>query len=314
MRKEPLISVIIPTYNREKIIERAINSVINQTYKNWELIIVDDGSTDNTKKVLEPYLKNNKIKYFHNKNKGVSAVRNFGIKKAQGEYIAFLDSDDEFVKEKLRKQLNEMMKLKKQISLSNCSKINENKGVINYDIQQSFLISAMDIVQNRIPLSASLIMLKKEVTNNFLFDEKLPTSNDFDFVLRSLSKYDILFVKHCLTKIHKTLDGNRISADYGKKIVGYKRVLDKTRKNFYFLNENERKTLSKKLLLELGFFSILESDLIGGRKYLNKAFKIRTVCNGIIKYYLIYILSFFPFCLKTAVYLGRKMWKIGIIK
>ena len=110
MNKQPLISVIIPTYNRENIITRAIDSVIHQTYKNWELIIVDDGSKDKTEEVIKPYLKNHKVSYHYQKNKGVCEARNYGIKKAKGEYIAFLDSDDEFEENKLSVQLCEMKK------------------------------------------------------------------------------------------------------------------------------------------------------------------------------------------------------------
>ncbi len=94
--KNPLVSVVIPTYNRGYRIERAINSVLAQTYKNFEIIIVDDGSTDNTKKVVEKYLKTDeRIKYFYQENKGVCAARNTAMKLANGDYIIPLDSDNE---------------------------------------------------------------------------------------------------------------------------------------------------------------------------------------------------------------------------
>jgi len=88
-------SIIIPTYNREKVINRALNSVIEQDFRDWEVIVVDDGSKDNTKKVLKKYLSKYKnIKYFYKKNGGVGSARNYGIDKAIGEYCVFLDSDD----------------------------------------------------------------------------------------------------------------------------------------------------------------------------------------------------------------------------
>ena len=90
-----LFSIILPTFNRSVLITKAIESVINQTYTNWELIIIDDGSTDNTKSVLENYLSDSRIKYFFQENQERSVARNNGIKRAKGDYICFLDSDDE---------------------------------------------------------------------------------------------------------------------------------------------------------------------------------------------------------------------------
>lgn len=103
--KENLVSVIIPTYNRSDLIKETINSVLNQTHKNFELIMVDDGSTVNTKTVIESF-KDNRIKYILQKHHGLLAVaRNNGLKVAIGEYIAFLDSDDIWLTNKLEKQI-----------------------------------------------------------------------------------------------------------------------------------------------------------------------------------------------------------------
>ena len=106
---KPLVSVVIPTWNRAGLIVRAINSVLSQTYSNWELIIVDDGSTDNTDEVVKKFQENDtRIRFIkHEKNSGGNSVpKNIGIKNAAGEYIAFLDSDDEYLPEKMEKQIN----------------------------------------------------------------------------------------------------------------------------------------------------------------------------------------------------------------
>ena len=98
MDREPLVTVIIPTYNRRDILPRSINSVLTQTYKKWELIIIDDRSTDNTKEIVKKYMENDKrIRCCDNKHKkGPAGARNQGIEEAKGEFIAFLDSDDEW--------------------------------------------------------------------------------------------------------------------------------------------------------------------------------------------------------------------------
>lgn len=105
---EPLISIVMPAYNAENTIKDAIQSVINQTYRNWELIIVDDCSKDNTCDVIKTYLiPNGKIRLLQNQhNSGVSITRNCGVSATNGNWIAFLDSDDMWMPDKLEKQLN----------------------------------------------------------------------------------------------------------------------------------------------------------------------------------------------------------------
>lgn len=112
MMQEPLVSVIMPAYNVEKYISESIESVLAQSYQNWELLITDDRSTDNTQRIVEEYCINDKrIKLFINKeNGGAGAARNNSIKEANGRFIAFLDSDDQWLPEKLNKQINFMLK------------------------------------------------------------------------------------------------------------------------------------------------------------------------------------------------------------
>ncbi|MCM8570487.1 glycosyltransferase family 2 protein [Gramella jeungdoensis] len=89
-----MISFIIPTYNRAKTINKAINSVVEQTNNEWELILVDDGSSDNTKEIISPYLRDHRVNYLYQANQGVAVARNYGAGRAKGDYLIFLDSDD----------------------------------------------------------------------------------------------------------------------------------------------------------------------------------------------------------------------------
>jgi glycosyltransferase involved in cell wall biosynthesis len=98
MKLSPLVSVITPTYNRAKILPTAIKSVQNQTYKKWEMIIIDDGSTDNTRRVVESF-KDARLRYFQQANGGPTKARNFGLSKAKGKWIMYLDSDDTLLPE-----------------------------------------------------------------------------------------------------------------------------------------------------------------------------------------------------------------------
>ena len=99
----PLVSVVIPTYNSAEFLIQALESVFNQTYTNYEVIVVDDGSTDNTRQVIEPY--RSRLNYIYQANQGVAVARNKGIEVARGEWIAFLDADDLFLPQKLQQQV-----------------------------------------------------------------------------------------------------------------------------------------------------------------------------------------------------------------
>lgn len=109
MQQKELVSIVMPSYNTGKLISRSIQSVQNQTYYNWELIIVDDCSTDNTDKIIQSFLEDSRIRYLRNtKNSGAAISRNRALREAKGRWIAFLDSDDLWMPEKLQKQISFM--------------------------------------------------------------------------------------------------------------------------------------------------------------------------------------------------------------
>lgn len=121
-----LVSIIMPSYNTGKFIEETINSVLSQSYRNWELIIVDDCSTDSTDEVVAKFLSNERIKYFKNeKNSGAAVSRNKALREATGKWIAFLDSDDLWAPEKLEKQIRFMEENDYHFSYTNYSEIDE---------------------------------------------------------------------------------------------------------------------------------------------------------------------------------------------
>ena len=129
--KQGLVSIIMPSWNTENYIAESIQSVIDQTYKNWELIIVDDCSTDNTDEVVRAF-NDQRIKYLKNeKNSGAALTRNRALKEARGEWIAFLDSDDLWVPEKLEHQINFMKKKGCNLSFTEYEKIDEESKPLN---------------------------------------------------------------------------------------------------------------------------------------------------------------------------------------
>lgn len=130
--KTDLVSIIMPSYNSEKFIKASIDSVLNQSYQNWELLITDDGSTDNSKEIINEYvLLDFRIQLFSIKNQGAAVARNNSIKQAKGNFIAFLDSDDIWLSKKLEKQIYFMKQNKIALSYTAYEKINETGEKLN---------------------------------------------------------------------------------------------------------------------------------------------------------------------------------------
>jgi teichuronic acid biosynthesis glycosyltransferase TuaG len=152
----------MPAYNCEKYVVEAVNSVINQTYKKWELIVIDDGSTDNTVKILEDISqKDSRIRFMKNdKNQGVSATRNGGIALAEGEWVAFLDSDDMWEKTKLQKQMKYAEKTSSEFIFTGASYINEEGKYYNGIFEVPNIVSYKKL-RNQNVISCSSVLIKK---------------------------------------------------------------------------------------------------------------------------------------------------------
>lgn len=199
------VSVIIPCYNGEKIIGNAIKSVLNQTYKNWELIIVDDGSTDSSCEIVEHYLNNDKIKLVKNAyNKGIAKTMNKGIEVSKGDFIAFLDQDDIWHPTKLELQLQKFENADNSLGLVGCGMVfienNKCRGIFRINdkkLDQTQILTKMYTGTN----SSSIMMLKKDCLKKIgLFDEKLIGWGDFEMVFRVAKFYKIGYVNRLLVK------------------------------------------------------------------------------------------------------------------
>jgi glycosyltransferase involved in cell wall biosynthesis len=186
------ISVIIPTYNRANLLMRSINSVLNQTYKDFELIVINDGSTDNTGEIVENLRKNDeRIIYIKIDNSGGPAhPKNIGIKKAQGEYIAFLDDDDEWMPTKLEKQISLFEKTNKEdLTIVSCdSVVIDNKGETAVKTSKITNYGLRDLLIKNSIFTGTVLVRSLAIQNIDLFDEKLKFLEDWDMWIRILSK------------------------------------------------------------------------------------------------------------------------------
>ena len=242
MNNTDLISVIIPTYNRAHLIKRSVDSVLNQTYKNLELIIVDDGSTDNTKEIIDS-INDNRIVYVKQENQGACAARNKGIDLAKGKYIAFQDSDDTWLLNKLEKQINTLKKNNADVV---CSKMfiygNLLRKKIPKNIKEGFL------KKDTLPLGVSngALLGKREVFLENKFDTTIKCIEDFEIALRIKEKHSIYFMDEAL--INYYIQKDSISSNNEILLKAWKMVINNN-KNFITQYSSSSEFIAKQFLI-----------------------------------------------------------------
>ena len=203
MSEMPVVSVVIPTYNRGSLAGRAVESVLAQTFQDFEIIVVDDGSNDNTESVVKAFC-DPRVRYIHHEeNRGGSAARNTGIKAARGAYIAFLDSDDEWLPEKLQSQLDTLQELPPCWG-GGCTGFWLVEGTSVVERTPDLPPNLSNWLLAHCPLSAgSTLMVRKEILGKIgYFDESLPRHQDWDLLLRLAENYKLAMVKAPLVKRH----------------------------------------------------------------------------------------------------------------
>ena len=201
--KEFKISVVIPTYNRVAYLSRAITSVLKQSYPVNEIILVDNGSTDQTLGFIKKNFTN--IKVLVEKIRGVSFARNMGIKNCKNEWIAFLDSDDEWIKDKIEKQFSLLEKSNFNYHFIHTNEIWIKNGILKNQKKKHFKMGGyifedcLDICK----ISPSSVLIKKELFNKYgLFDSKFKVCEDYELWLRIASKIKIGYIDEPLIKKH----------------------------------------------------------------------------------------------------------------
>ena len=222
---EDLVSIITPTYNCGNYIEKTIKSVINQTYKNWEMIIVDDCSTDNTEKIVRKYQQQypNIIYKILDKNSGAAVARNAALKNAKGRYIAFLDSDDLWMPEKLEKQINFMKNNNYYFSYTNYEEIDENDNSLNKLITGPKRITRTEMYNYCWPGCLTVMYDAEKI--GLIQIEDLKKNNDYAIWLKVIKKAECYLLNENLAKYRKR--SGSISNHNFLKLVKYHYLLYK---------------------------------------------------------------------------------------
>ena len=264
------ISVIIPTFNRAYLLNRSIISVLNQTNPDFELIIVDDGSTDDTTSVINSF-KDNRIKYIrHQINKGANAARNTGIKVATGDYIAFQDSDDEWRADKLEKQLNVLRTAPPEVGVVHSGCIRIKDGVSTYfPLPGTFPKEGRilkGLLRSTYVALVTVLVRRKCFDIAGLFDESLPRLQDWELFIRISKYFQFVFIDEPLVTIYYVKDS--ISANDRALGTALKLVLDK-----HFDEFNMNRSILADKYLEIGDLLFLKGEDREGRIYFAKAIK-----------------------------------------
>jgi glycosyltransferase involved in cell wall biosynthesis len=223
VENKPLVSIIMPAYNAEKTIVESIESVLRQTYKNWELIVVNDGSMDSTSAVVWA-INDERVRLIEQENGGVANARNNGINNATGEYIAFLDSDDLWVEDKLERQLGVLVCGKHKMCFAKtwCFRENSNQTSDCFvNISLDFDDRDKILVYDFIPILT--VLLAKDVLDEVgHFDETLRGVEDWDMWIRVLQKYDAIYLDEFLAKYRISSTG--LSGNFEKHFIEEEKV------------------------------------------------------------------------------------------
>lgn len=229
------VSVVIPVYNSEGFIIEAIDSMREQSFKDHEIIVIDDGSTDGTANIVKRYYK--KVKYIYQQNRGIASARNRGIKEAKGKYIAFLDADDVSERNRLEIQVNALKRNKDAgLVYSSLSFINEKGDEIS-DIHRSEQYDSETFLgkmfARNITVSASAVMAKKSLIDKLEgFDENIPLSEDYDLWLRMAKISSVVYIDVPLVRYRRHPNNMSMNRD-GNKLNEARAILKHDLKEVY---------------------------------------------------------------------------------
>ena len=209
LKNKESVDIILPNYNSSKFLRQTLHSIIMQTHKNWKLIIIDDCSDYKTKNILKDYRKNKKIKIFWlKKNNGAGFCRNFGIKKSKSPYVAFIDSDDIWKKNKLEKQINFMKKNNYSFSYTYYESFGDKKKIITPPLSFNY----ESFIKNTSIGTSTMMVKRKELKNIKFTNSKI--CEDYYFKCKLLKKVKFAF---CLNKFltkyrirHDSMQSNNI--------------------------------------------------------------------------------------------------------
>lgn len=267
--EEPLISVIIPTFNRPLQLKRAVQSVLNQTYPNYEIIIIDDGSTLDITEVINSF-SDSRIKLIkHECKRGAPSARNSGLQIARGDFINFLDDDDEIAPDKFAKQLakfNECTDTTGVVYAGVCYALEATRQIVRQFIHRFSGNVFLPLLRDNFLVIQTPLISRNCLEKAGVFDESLPGNQDWDLFLRLARHYEFALVPEVLATIW--VHGNQITADLQRKIVSYEKIKTK-----YLAELQQHPDIFSYHLLRLGKLYFLAGERHKAIQYFRQAIK-----------------------------------------
>lgn len=238
-----MISVVIPTHNRAMLLRRAVDSVLSQSISDLELVVVSDGSTDDTCQVMQNYIeKDARVTFIHYSNAlGANHARNTGIKACMGQYIAFLDDDDEWYPTKLEKQIA-IFQQNESIGLvyAGVNIVQQDKGTHYFTIpKDKGNLSKEILFRNCITTTSSVVVKKRILDEVGGFDENLPANQDYDLWIRCLQITEVGYVSEPLLNYYVSTNANQISSHTEKYVIAAEIIDSKYKDLLAFLTKEE---------------------------------------------------------------------------
>ena len=298
---KPSVSIIIPTYNRNETLKRAIHSALNQTIEAIEIIVIDDASAVSPEKIVSSFY-DSRIKYINHKfNKGGAAARNTGIIASKGKYIAFLDSDDEWLPKKLEHQIKRLEAESHNVGAHYC-------GYETISFEGAVLGSRLPMptenfnhrlyAENIIGPLSGVVVRRKALDDCGLFDESLPSCQDWDLYIRIAQQFVFIFSPQVLFKYH--LSKNSITQNFLAKAGGHAIILKK-----YGQHIIQNKSAYSRQLAVIAHYLCRSGKIRSGRKKYFSAIR----CNPFsVSVYIYLLCSFLGFKNYNRIINLRKMF------
>lgn len=286
-----MISVIIPTHNRVDLLPRAIMSVLNQTFKDIEIIIVNDGSTDGTDALMEQYSYDKRINYIsYTPARGGNFARNTGIEASNGDFIAFLDDDDEWLPTKIERQMV-LMSADHEVGLVytgiNCIYVNEKISYAFKPTSRGDLSKAI-LFQNCIG-STSSVMLRKSLCKDCRFDENLLALQDFDLWIQVLQRCRADVVAEPMVNYYNYRNQTQVSSSTAKYVQATDYINKKYADLFAKLTPQEYKQKQINDIMLLGNKAMRNNSPAEARNFYLKSFGIRPSVSPIVSWLLSFL-------------------------
>jgi glycosyltransferase involved in cell wall biosynthesis len=265
------VSISIPCYNEERWISETIESVLNQTFSDFELLLVDDGSTDNTADIISEYTDDPRVRYIYQENQGFAGARNTGLEEGDGDYYAFIGADDMWKPTKLEQQVAFLEANDTDIVHSNAEHIDEDGEVFerrheNKPPEQTDMRDFIRDLFFRSFICIQSVLCRESAIEGERFDEDLSINCDHDMWLRLAGDNDFGYIDECL--VEKRFHGGNISSNYEVLFDQRKRLVEKTVRRYPFLEPYESKKLSMVHLIYALNLLVHEADFERGRLHL----------------------------------------------